>query len=109
MTQAAMRHQEAAHSGKLTARERLLKLYDAERSRRKCSSSSRSAPPSSAFGDKQINADAVVCGFGSGERRTVFAAAQDFTSAGGSLARMHARKIWKVMDMAKDAKNPSSR
>src|SRR5512137_1622625 len=55
---------------------------------------------------KEINADGVITGFGDVNGRTVFAAAQDFTSAGGSLGEMHARKIWKVMDMAKDAKKP---
>jgi propionyl-CoA carboxylase beta chain len=92
-------------SGKLTARERLLKFYDAGTFQEvQLFVEKRSSL--FGLGDKQINADAVVCGFGSVNGRTVFAAAQDFTSAGGSLGEMHARKIWKVMDMAKDAKKP---
>jgi len=55
---------------------------------------------------KEINADGVVTGFGEVNGRTVFAAAQDFTSAGGSLGEMHAKKIWKAMDMAIDARKP---
>ena len=58
------------------------------------------------LGDKEINGDGVVTGFGRVNGRVVYAAAQDFTSAGGSLGEMHAQKIWKVMDMAVDAKKP---
>jgi propionyl-CoA carboxylase beta chain len=92
-------------SGKMTARERLLKFYDAG-TFQEVQLFVEKRSTLFGLGDKQINADAVVCGFGSVNGRTVFAAAQDFTSAGGSLGEMHARKIWKVMDMAKDAKKP---
>ena len=92
-------------SGKMTARERLLKLYDAG-TFQEVQLFVEKRSTLFGLGDKQINADAVVCGFGNVSGRTVFAAAQDFTSAGGSLGEMHARKIWKVMDMAKDAKKP---
>ena len=92
-------------SGKMTARERLLKLYDAG-TFQEVQLFVEKRSTLFGLGDKQINADAVVCGFGNVNGRTVFAAAQDFTSAGGSLGEMHAKKIWKVMDMAKDAKKP---
>ena len=92
-------------SGKMTARERLLKLYD-EGTFQEVQLFVEKRSTLFGLGDKQINADAVVCGFGNVNGRTVFAAAQDFTSAGGSLGEMHAKKIWKVMDMAKDAKKP---
>ncbi len=91
--------------GKLTARERLdiffdkgtfqeIQLFVKHRS--------------TLFGleGKEINADGVVTGFGEVNGRTVFAAAQDFTSSGGSLGEMHAKKIWKAMDMAIDARKP---
>ena len=55
---------------------------------------------------KEIKADGVVTGFGKVNGRTIFCAAQDFTSAGGSLGEMHSKKIWKVMDMALDARKP---
>ncbi len=55
---------------------------------------------------KEIAADGVITGFGKVNGRTVFAASQDFTSAGGTLGEMHAKKIWKVMDMALDAQKP---
>ncbi len=92
-------------SGKMTARERLLRLYDAG-TFQEVQLFVEKRSTLFGLGEKDINADAVVCGFGSVNGRTVFAAAQDFTSAGGSLGEMHAKKIWKVMDMAKDAKKP---
>jgi methylmalonyl-CoA decarboxylase subunit alpha len=58
------------------------------------------------LGDKEIKAEGVITGFGQVNGRTVFAASQDFTSAGGSLGEMHAKKIWKIMDMAIDARKP---
>ena len=91
--------------GKLTARQRLNLLFDAGTFQEvQLFVKHRSA----LFGlaDKQINADGVVTGFGNVNGRTVFCAAQDFTSSGGSLGEMHAKKIWKVMDMATDARKP---
>ena len=55
---------------------------------------------------KDIPADGVVTGFGKVNGRTVFVAAQDFTASGGSLGEMHAKKIWKVMEMALAAQKP---
>jgi len=55
---------------------------------------------------KEIPADGVITGFGKVNGRVVFIAAQDFTSSGGSLGEMHAKKIWKVMDMAIAARKP---
>ncbi|MBN2790414.1 MAG: acyl-CoA carboxylase subunit beta [Candidatus Delongbacteria bacterium] len=51
--------------------------------------------------DKQTLAgDGVITGYGKIEGRPVCVFAQDFTVAGGSLGRMHAAKITKVMDIA---------
>jgi len=55
---------------------------------------------------KEIPSDGVITGFGKVNGRTVFTAAQDFTSSGGSLGEMHAKKIWKIMDMAIAAQKP---
>jgi propionyl-CoA carboxylase beta chain len=91
--------------GKLTARERLELLFDKGSFQEiQLFVEHRSA----LFGleGKTIHADGVIVGFGKVNGRTIFAAAQDFTSAGGSLGEMHAKKIWKVMDMAIDAGNP---
>lgn len=86
-------------SGKLTARERILKLLD-EGSfmevdafvTHRCSE----------FGMDKVEApgEGVVTGYGTVDGRLVFVYAQDFTVIGGSLGEMHAKKICKVMDMA---------
>jgi acetyl-CoA/propionyl-CoA carboxylase carboxyl transferase subunit len=49
---------------------------------------------------KRILGDGVVTGYGQVEGRTVYVFAQDFTVFGGSLGRVHAEKITKVMDLA---------
>ncbi|MEQ8253703.1 MAG: acyl-CoA carboxylase subunit beta [Smithellaceae bacterium] len=92
-------------SGKLTARERLAILFDEGTFQEvRLFVQHRS----SLFGldTKEIPGDGVVTGCGKVNGRTVFAAAQDFTSSGGSLGEMHAKKIWKVMDMAIAARKP---
>lgn len=90
---------------KLTARERLELLFDKDTFLEvQLFVEHRSA----LFGldKKAIPADGVITGFGKINGRVVFIAAQDFTSSGGSLGEMHARKIWKVMDMAISARRP---
>ena len=91
--------------GKMTARERLDHLFD-EGTFQEMQLFVKHR--SSLFGmdKKDIAADGVITGFGRVNGRTVFAASQDFTSAGGTLGEMHAKKIWKVMDMALDAQKP---
>ncbi len=91
--------------GKLTARERLDVLFDPGTFQEV---QLFVRHHSSLFGmdQKEIAADGVITGFGKVNGRTVFAASQDFTSAGGTLGEMHAKKIWKVMDMALDAQKP---
>ncbi len=91
--------------GKLTARERLALLFDAG-TFQEIQLFVQHRGTLFGVDKKEIPADAVVTGFGKVNGRTVFATAQDFTSAGGSLGEMHARKIWKIMDMAIDAKKP---
>jgi acetyl-CoA carboxylase carboxyltransferase component len=91
---------EAQHArGKLTARERVLRLlddgsfeeYDMFKQHR-CSH----------FGleQKQFMGDGVVTGSGTIDGRLVFIFSQDFTVLGGSLSETFAEKICKVMDMA---------
>jgi acetyl-CoA carboxylase carboxyltransferase component len=46
--------------------------------------------------------DGVITGFGKINDRSVCVYAQDFMVQGGSLGRMHAAKITKIMDMASD-------
>ena len=86
-------------AGKLTARERLEKLFD-----------SNSFVEIDAFVEtrsiefdmqkKKVPGDGVVVGYGTIDGRLVFASSQDFTVIGCSLGEMHAKKITKVMDMA---------
>lgn len=86
-------------SGKLTARERVDLLFDAGSFceldmfvRHRCTD----------FGmaDTSIPCEGVVTGYGTVAGRPVCAYSQDFTSRAGSLGEMHAKKIWKVMDLA---------
>jgi len=99
------RIQQQHESGKLTARERINLLFDPGTFQEldlfvqhRCTN----------FGmDKvSIPADAVVTGFGKVNGRTVCAFSQDFTTRGGTLGEMHARKICKVMDLAMSIKAP---
>ncbi len=91
--------------GKLTARERLALLFDpgsfaeiqtfvAHRCRD--------------FGLDQEKApgEGVVTGYGLVDGRLVYAFAQDFTVMGGALGEMHAAKICRAMDLAREAGVP---
>ena len=50
--------------------------------------------------------DGVVTGYGQVDGRTVYVYAQDFTVQGGSLGKMHADKICRVMDLAVKTGSP---
>ena len=91
--------------GKLTARERLAILFD-EGTFQEVQLFVQHHSTLLGLDKKEIPSDGVITGFGKVNGRVVFAAAQDFTSAGGSLGEMHAKKIWKVMDMAISAQKP---
>ncbi|NNF64948.1 MAG: acyl-CoA carboxylase subunit beta [Acidimicrobiia bacterium] len=85
--------------GKLTARERIEHLLD-KGTFNEIDTFVRHQ--SSGFGieDKRPPGDAVVTGWGLVDGRTVFVFAEDFTQFGGSLGKVVADKITKVMDMA---------
>lgn len=55
---------------------------------------------------KTLPCDGVVCGTGIVEGRPVAAYAQDFTVSGGSLGRIHAKKICDLMDFAYESGIP---
>ena len=55
---------------------------------------------------KQLPGDGVVWGTGLVEGRAVAAYAQDFTVCGGSLGRIHAKKIADLMDFAHEVGMP---
>ncbi len=85
--------------GKLSARERIDLLVDPQTFneldmfvRHRCTS----------FGmDKTfIASEGVITGFGKVNGRLTFVFAQDFTSRGGTVGEMHAKKICKIMDLA---------
>jgi propionyl-CoA carboxylase beta chain len=85
--------------GKLTARERIDLLLDADSFEEwdmfvehRCND----------FGmeEKKIPGDGVVTGYGMINGRLVFVFSQDFTVFGGSLSETHAQKICKVMKQA---------
>ncbi|MEL7626923.1 MAG: acyl-CoA carboxylase subunit beta [Anaerolineaceae bacterium] len=50
--------------------------------------------------------DGVVTGYGTVDGRTVYVYAQDFTFQGGSLGKIHADKICRVMDLAVKTGSP---
>src|SRR5579864_6422730 len=85
--------------GKLTARERVNKLLDADSF---VELDAFAVHRSDAFGlaDKKFVGDGVVTGYGTIEGRQVFVFSQDFTVLGGSLGEVFAEKICKVMDLA---------
>src|SRR6187401_2599220 len=85
--------------GKLTARERLELLLDADSFVEFDSFVTHRATD---FGlDKELYlGDGVVTGHGTIDNRLVFVFSQDFTVFGGSLSEAHAEKICKVMDLA---------
>ena len=91
--------------GKLTARERIEVLLDADSFEEtgmfvehRCTN----------FGmeDKKFAGDGVVTGHGTINGRLVFVYSQDFTILGGSLGEIHAKKICQLQDMAINAGAP---
>ncbi len=97
---------EAQHAkGKLTARERIERLLDADSFieldrfvTHQCTD----------FGmaSQKVLGDGVITGHGRIDGRLVYVYAQDFTVFGGSLSAAHAAKICKVMDRAMEAGCP---
>ena len=90
--------------GKLTARERILFLFD-EGTFEETDSFMPSAPTS--FGkQKTVVGDGVITGYGEVNGMLVYAYAQDFNALGGSLGSVHASKIVKVQEMALKTGSP---
>ena len=86
-------------AGKMTARERISSLLDADSF---VELDALVKHRSSNFGldKKRPEGDGVITGHGTINGRTVYVFAQDFTVFGGALGEAHAQKICKVMDMA---------
>jgi propionyl-CoA carboxylase beta chain len=94
------RRVQAQHAkGKLTARERIELLLDADSFEEwdmfvehRCTDFGMS--------ETRIPGDGVVTGYGTINGRLVFVFSQDFTVFGGALSEAHAEKICKIMDHA---------
>jgi acetyl-CoA carboxylase carboxyltransferase component len=85
--------------GKLTARERLDLLLD-KGSFRELDMFVTHRETEFGMDDKKFLGDSVVIGWGTIDGRLVYVFSQDFTVFGGSLSRVHADKICKILDMA---------
>ena len=79
--------------GKLTARERIYQLLDEGTFR-------ETAMFAQSRGGVDVPSDAVITGYGEINGRKVYIFSQDFTSAGGTLSEIHAKKIANLLDSA---------
>ncbi|NOY50079.1 MAG: acyl-CoA carboxylase subunit beta [Chlorobi bacterium] len=91
--------------GKLTARERIIKLLD-PKSFHEYDLFVEHAAKDFDMNKKYLPGDGVITGTGLLMGHPVCIYAQDFTVAGGSLGWMHAKKITKIMDHALKLKVP---
>jgi len=80
--------------GKLTARERIDALLD-DGTFREIGMFAKSRGTAT-----EVPADAVITGYGKIDGRRVYIFSQDFTSTGGTLSEIHAKKICRVLDSA---------
>ncbi len=102
-TQRAVARQHEA--GKLTARERIEALLDKD-SFQEIDQFVRHQSTGFGVEDKKPLGDAVVTGHGTIDGRPVFVFAEDFTVFGGSLGKVVADKICKILDLAIDTGAP---
>ena len=86
-------------AGKMTARERINALLDAD-SFVELDAMVKHRSYNFGLEKKRPDGDGVVTGHGTINGRTVYLFAQDFTVFGGALGEAHAQKICKVMDLA---------
>jgi len=86
-------------NGKLTARERIVKLLD-ENSFVEIDAFVEHRCVNFGMEKKTAPGEGVVAGYGTIDGRLVYIYAQDFTVIGGSLGEMHAAKIVKAQEMA---------
>ena len=91
--------QERHAKGLLGARERLLNLFQAD-TFQEIGTHAKHAAKHFGLADKELPSDGVIVGTGFVDGRPVAAFSQDFTVMGGTLGKMHAKKIVQVMQMA---------
>ncbi|NQS91750.1 MAG: acyl-CoA carboxylase subunit beta [Chloroflexi bacterium] len=94
-----LRIQKQHHSGKFTARERINHLVDSGSFQEIGIFASQKSNPSS-NGTSAAFGDGVVTGRGLINGRPVYLFAQDFTVLGGSVGKVHGKKIANIMDLA---------
>ncbi|MFN2358466.1 MAG: acyl-CoA carboxylase subunit beta [Desulfotignum sp.] len=92
-------------AGKLTARERLGILFDAD-SFVELNDLAESQCMEFGMEKRKVPGDGVVIGYGNIDSRLVFAYAQDVTVLGGSVGTIHGQKICRIMDEALKVKAP---
>lgn len=92
-------------AGKMTARERLEKIFD-KGSFVEVDSFIKSPHTDFQMKEKAVIGDGVVTGYGAINGRTVYASSQDFTVIGGTLGEYHSKKICHVMDLALETRCP---
>ncbi|MEO5374137.1 MAG: acyl-CoA carboxylase subunit beta [Alphaproteobacteria bacterium] len=85
--------------GLLSARDRLDNLFEAH-TFQELGAHIRHSCHNFGMADKEMPCDGVVVGSGYVDGRPVAAISQDFTVTGGSLGKMHAKKMVAVMDQA---------
>ena len=92
-------------AGRLTARERIDRLFDAD-TFVELNQLAESQATDFGMQEKKVPGDGVVIGYGRIDGRLVFAYAQDATVLGGSVGTIHGRKICRIMDEALKVKAP---
>lgn len=86
-------------AGKLTARERVEMLFDAN-TFVEIETLVESRGDEFGMEQKKIPGDGVIIGYGMINGRIVYASIEDFTVMGGTLGEYHSKKICQIMDMA---------
>ena len=85
--------------GKLTARQRIDQLLD-KGTFYEIGGFAKSRSSALGMDKVDIPADAVITGYGKIDGRKVYIFSQDFTSVGGTLSEIHAKKICNIIDSA---------
>ncbi len=91
--------QQRREQGLLTARERLLALFQPDTFQEIGTHIQHTARAFDMDG-KSLPSDGVICGTGYGSHHLIAAISQDFTVAAGTLGKMHACKIVETMQLA---------
>lgn len=91
--------------GKLTARERLTKLFD-DGSFQEIDLWIRPIRTGFDIDERDLPGDAVITGFGKIHGRTIYAYLHDFTVVGGSMSSGQDHKVTRLIEMAMEARAP---